>query len=73
MNLSAKEKQMMAKESRCVVPQGEGEGSVMDGQFGVFGCSVVFGMEKQWDPTVQHGELCVIVSLCCTTEIKETL
>ena len=26
--------------------------------------TVVFGMGGQWDPTVQHREMCVIVSLC---------
>ena len=36
-------------------------------------CYVTFGMRGQWGPTVQHGELYVIGSLCCTTEIEETL
>ena len=35
--------------------------------------TVVFGMDGQWDPTVQHRELCVIGSLCCTTELDEIL
>ena len=34
---------------------------------------VIFGMDGQWDPTVQHKELRVIGSLCCTTELTETL
>ena len=34
---------------------------------------VIFGMDGQWGPTVQHRELCVIRSLCCTTEIEDTL
>ena len=34
---------------------------------------VTFGMDEQWGPTVQHRELCVTGSLCCTTEIEETL
>ena len=35
--------------------------------------TVIFG--RQWGPTntVQHRKLCVIGSLCCTTEIEETL
>ena len=35
--------------------------------------TVIFGMDGQWDTTVQHREMCVIGSLCCTTEIDETL
>ena len=35
--------------------------------------TVTFGMDGKWGPTIQHRELHVIVSLCCTTEIKETL
>ena len=35
--------------------------------------TVTFEMDRQWDPTAQHRELCVIGSLCCTTEIEETL
>ena len=35
--------------------------------------TVLFGMDGQWDPTEQHRELHVIGSLCCTTEIEETL
>ena len=30
-------------------------------------------MDGQWDPTVQHREMCEIGSLCCTTEHEETL
>ena len=33
----------------------------------------IFGMNRQWGPTVQHKELCVIWSLYGTTEIKVTL
>ena len=36
-------------------------------------CYVTFGTRGQWGPTVQHEELYVIGSLCCTTEIEETL
>ena len=35
--------------------------------------TVIFGMDGQWDPTVQHREMCVTGSLCCTTELDETL
>ena len=35
--------------------------------------AVTFGMDGQWGPTVQHKELCMIKSFCCTTEIEETL
>lgn len=46
----------------------------MDGHFGVLGMqTVIFGMDGQWDPTVQHREMCVLGSLCCTTELDETL
>ena len=33
--------------------------------------TVIFGMDEQWDPTVQHREICVIVSLCCITELMK--
>ena len=32
--------------------------------------TVRFGMDGQWGPTVQHKELCMVGSLCCTTEIE---
>ena len=35
--------------------------------------TVLFGMDGQWDPTVQHREISAIGSLCCTTEHDETL
>ena len=54
-----------------------GEGRQSDGWgFQVWGCwmqTVTFGMDWQWAPTVQHKEWYVAGSLCCTTEIKETL
>ena len=34
--------------------------------------TVVFGMDGQWDPSVQHKEMGVIGSLCRTTELDET-
>ena len=49
----------------------EGVGWV--GIWGIWGIqTVIFGMDGQWDPTVQHREMCVIGSLCCTTELDET-
>lgn len=73
MILSTKQKEIKAKERRLMVPRREG--SEWDGQ-GVWGFgiqTVSFGMDVKWGPTVQHRELCVIGSLCCTTEIVETL
>ena len=35
--------------------------------------TVIFAMDGQWDPTVQHREMCVIGSLSGTTELDETL
>ena len=35
--------------------------------------TVIFGMDGQWDPTVQHREMCVVGSLCGTIEFDETL
>ena len=35
--------------------------------------TVICGMDGQWDPTVHHREICVIASLCCTTEFDEAL
>ena len=64
---STKQKQITAKESRLVVPRGEGGGSGMDGQFRA--------LYLEWmgnGSCVQHRELCVIGSLCCTTETEET-
>ena len=65
---------MMAKESRLGIPKGEGKGSGMNGHLGVFWMqTVIFGMDGQWGPAVQHRETCVIGSLCCTIELEETL
>lgn len=62
------------------IPKGERGGSRMSGHFGgFFGWlggwhalgvfwTVIFGMDGQWDLTVQHRAMCVIVSLCCTTD-----
>ena len=58
----------MAKKSRLRVPR--------VGRVGILGVSgmqtVISGMDGQWDPTVQHKEMCVIGSLYCTTELDET-
>ena len=35
--------------------------------------TVISGVDGQWDPTVQHREMCMVGSLCCTTELDETL
>ena len=35
--------------------------------------TVIFGIDGQWGPTLQHRELCVIGLLSFTTEIEETL
>ena len=35
--------------------------------------TVIFGMDRQWGPKVQHREICMIGSLCCKTELEETL
>ena len=64
----------MAKKSRLSIPGGEREGSGMDGHLGVLRMqTVIFGLDRQWDPIMQHREMCVIGSLCCTTELDETL
>ena len=33
----------------------------------------LIGTDGQWDPTVQQRQLCTTGSLCCTTNIEETL
>ena len=35
--------------------------------------TVTFGLDGHWGSTVQHKEHCVILSLCCRTEIEEPL
>ena len=73
MILSIKQEQITDMESSFVVARG-GEGREWNG-WGVWGWwiqTVTFGMDEQWAPTVQHRELCVIGSFCCTTEIEET-
>ena len=64
----------MAKESRLVVPSGE-EGREGNEQavWGFWKQTGIVGMDGQWVPTIQHREMCMIGSLCCTTELGETL
>ena len=50
-----------------------GGGSGMDRVWGLGMQTVTFGMDGQWGPTAQHREFGAIGSLCCTTEIEETL
>ena len=53
---------------------GEKEGMGRMVTLGIWGMqTVTFGMDGQWDPTVQHREMSVIGSLCCTTKFDETL
>ena len=55
-------------------PRGEQEGVRWMGILGAFWMqTVTFRMDGQWDPTVQHREMCVTGSLCCTTELDKTL
>ena len=64
-----KQKQIMAKKSRLAVGSG---GSRMDGILDVFWIqTVIFGMDGQWNPTVQHRAMCVVRSLFSTTELDE--
>ena len=41
------------------------------GVWGFWMQNVTFGMVVQWGPPVQHRELCVIGSFCCTTATEE--
>ena len=62
----------MVKKNRLWVPGVGGVGWM--GILGVFEMqTVIFGMDGQWDPTVQHRKMCVIGSFCCKTELDETL
>ena len=66
----------MVMERRLVVARGEGGGRREWDEWGVWNWwiqTVIFGMDGQWSPTIQYGELCVIGSLCCTIEVEETL
>ena len=73
---STKQKQITDMESRLVVARGRGEGGQWMRSMGSLGLVVqtgTFGINRQRASTVQHREQCVIGSLCCTTEIEETL
>ena len=49
-------------------------GSGMGGHLGDLGIqTLIFGMDGQRGPTVQHREMCVIGSHSCTTKLEETL
>ena len=55
-------------------PGRKGEGVEWMGILGVLGMqTVILEMIEQWDPTVQHREICMIGLLCFTTELDETL
>ena len=49
-----------------------GVGSGMDRQFRVFGRKLLY-FEWIGNGALLYSEVCVIRSLCCTTEIEETL
>ena len=54
--------------------RGKGEGGGWMGIRGGYGdtnCYIWNGW--QWDPSVQHREMCLIGSLHCTTELDKTL
>ena len=47
----------MAKKSRLGIPQGKSEGVGWMGTVGVWKMqTVIFGMDRKWDPTVQQGK-----------------
>ena len=73
MILSTKEKQITAEESRLWFLEGSGRKGDGWAVQGLEMQTVMFGMHGQWNPTIQHRELCVIGSLCCRAEIEETL
>lgn len=61
------------EEQTCVSLGWEGEGMGGMGICGVLGIQIVIsGMDEQWDRTVQHRDMCVIGSLCCTSDLDET-
>jgi len=62
------------QEEKTGFPRGKGERVGWMGILRVFWVqTVIFGMDGQWDPTVQHREMCVVGSLCGTIEFDETL
>ena len=65
----------MAEKSRLGAPGGKGEGG---GGMGIWGGilgmqTVISGMDGQWDPTLQHREMCETGSPCCTAGLDKTL
>ena len=62
----------MAKKSRLGIP-GEKRGeNGMNRHFGGLGDANCYsGMDGQWDPSVQHKEMSVIGSLCCTKNLMK--
>ena len=70
---STKHKQITIMESRFVVAGGRGERVRWTGSLGLVDANCNIWNGGQWDPTAQDRELCVNGSLCCTTEIEETL
>ena len=55
-------------------PAGRGEGVGWMSILGVLGMqAVIFGMDGQGDPSVQHREMCVVGSPCCTTKLDKSL
>ena len=55
-------------------PRDKEQGVGWMGILGVLGMqTIIFGLDGQRDPTVEHREMCVIGPLCCTTELDETL
>ena len=68
------QKQIVANESRLGIPRKERGGSVMDGHLGFFLSAsryICNGWSMGSYCTVR--EMCVIESLCCITELDETL
>ena len=69
-----KKKKSLPRRADLGSPRGKGERVGWMGILGFFLIqTVIFGTDGQWDPTVQHREMCVIGSLCFTTELDETL
>ena len=50
---------------------GEGGGNGMDEYLGSLGCKLLH-LEWMGNGPLQHKEMCVIGSQCCTTELEET-
>ena len=71
MILSTKQKQITGQgEQTCGCQRGRGDGVGFQGWWIQ---TVTFGIDGQQGPTLHCRRPCVIESLCCTTEIEETL